>query len=131
MDIFDTFATDEVAELEGRWFPLDKNAKVLVARTGNANYKKALRERLKQAQVDTSDESDATENLVTQIISETMAETILLGWQGLTYKGKALEYSKEHAKLLLSVKGFRERISGIADKLESFKVREEADQGNG
>jgi len=130
MDIFESFATDEVAELEGRWFPLTKTAKVLVARTGNANYLKALRQRMKDAQIDSEDESAENEALVTSLIVETMAESILLGWKGLQYKGQELAYSKGNAKMLLEVKGFRKRINDISDKLESFRVRDEAEQKN-
>ena len=130
MDIYEQFATDESAELEGRWFPLDKTSKVLVARTGNANYLKAMRQRMKDAQVDIEDQSDENEALVTDLVIETMAETILLGWKGLTMQKAPIDYSKANAMKLLAVKGFRERISGIAGKLESFRVKEEEAQGN-
>ena len=130
MDIFATYATDEVAELEGRWFPLSKKAKVLVARTGNANYIKALRQRMKDNQIDAEDNSEENEKLVTSLIVETMAETILLGWKGLEYKGKAMEYTKANAVTLLEVKDFRKRISDIADKADSFRLKEEEEAGN-
>jgi hypothetical protein len=130
MDIFATFATDEVAESEGRWFPLSKKAKVLVARTGNPNYIKALRQRMKDNQIDPEDNSDENEKLVTSLVVETMAETILLGWKGLEYKGKALEYSKENAVTLLEVKDFRKRIGNIADSAESFRLKDEEEAGN-
>jgi hypothetical protein len=130
MDIFEQYATDETAELEGRWFPLDKKTKVLVARTGNANYLKAMRQRMKDAQIDVDDQSDENEKLVTDLIIETMAETILLGWKGMSMKGEELAYSKTNAMKALSVRGFRERIAGIAGKLESFRVKEEEAQGN-
>lgn len=130
MDIFATFATDEVAESEGRWFPLSKKAKVLVARTGNPNYIKALRQRMKDNQIDPEDNSDENEKLVTSLVVDTMAETILLGWKGLEYKGKALEYSKENAVTLLEVKDFRKRIGNIADSAESFRLKDEEEAGN-
>lgn len=130
MDVFASYATDEVAEVEGRWFPLDKKTKVLVARTGNPNYLKAIRQRMKDAQVDTEDQSDENEKLVSDLVVETMAETILLGWKSLTMKGEDLPYSKANAIKVLSVKGFRTRISSIADKLDSFKVKEEKELGN-
>ena len=130
MDVFSTYATDEVAEVEGRWFPLDKKTKVLVARTGNPNYLKAIRQRMKDAQIDTEDQSDENEKLVSDLVVETMAETILLGWTNLTMKGEDLPYSKANAIKVLSVKGFRTRISSIADKLDSFKVKEEKELGN-
>lgn len=130
MDIFSTYATDEVAELEGRWFPLSKKAKVLVARTGNQNYIKALRERMKENQIDPEDTSEENEKLVTSLIIETMAETILLGWKELEYKGEKLMYSKKNAVMLLEVKDFRKRIGDIADKAESFRIKQEEEAGN-
>lgn len=130
MDIFATFATDEVAEAEGRWFPLSKDASVLVARTGNPNYLKSLRQRMKDAQIDTEDTSETNEKLVSDLVVETMAETILLGWKGLKFKGTAVEYTKANAKMLLEVRDFRKRISGIADAHESFRLKEEEEQGN-
>lgn len=130
MDIFNSFATDEVAENEGRWFPLSKTAKVLVARTGNSAYIKALRQRMKDNQIDAEDSSDENEKLVTDLVIETMAETVLLGWSGLEYKGKAMDYSKANAVTLLQVKAFRKRIGDIADKHESFRIREEEEAGN-
>jgi len=130
MDIFATYATDEVAEVEGRWVPLSKTAKVLVARTGNPNYIKALRQRMKDNQIDPEDNSEENEKLVTGLIVETMAETILLGWKDIEYKGQKLEYSKKNAVTLLEVKDFRKRISDIADKAESFRIKQEEEAGN-
>ena len=131
MDIFSSYATDEVAEAEGRWFPLDKKTKVLVARTGNPNYLKALRQRMKDNQIDSEDASEENEKLVTDLIVSTMAETILLGWSGdMKYKGKDVTYTVATAKMLLEVKGFRKRIGDIADKHESFRIKDEEAQGN-
>lgn len=130
MDIYSSYATDEVAEAEGRWFPLDKKTKVLVARTGNPHYLKAIRQRMKDAQIDTEDNSEDNEKLVSDLVGETMAETILLGWKGLAFKGEDLPYTKSNAVKMLAFKGFRTRISGIADKLDSFRVKEEVEQGN-
>lgn len=130
MDIFNTYATDEVAEVEGRWFPLDKKTKVLVARTGNPHYLKALRARMKDNQVDHEDSSDENEKFVMGLIIETMAETILLGWKGMESKGVPLPYTKANVITALQVKGFRKRINDIADKLESFRVKETVEAGN-
>lgn len=131
MDIFAAYATDAVAESEGRWVQLDKETSVLVARTGNPNYLKALRQRMRDAQIDTSDESEANEKLVADLINETLAETILLGWKGkFEFKKKPLEYSQANAKMVLDLKDFRKRITDISDKGESFRVKEEAEQGN-
>lgn len=130
MDIFSAFATDEIAESAGRAFPLDKTSTVTVARTGNPNYVKVLRRLMDENQVDITDTSDANEAFVGDLIIQAMAEAILVGWSGLTYKGQDLPYSKANAKMVLAHKDFRERISGIAGKHESFRVKEEVEQGN-
>lgn len=130
MDIFSAFATDEIAESAGRSFPLDKTTSVTVARTGNPNYVKALRRRMEESQVDVTDNSDANELLVGGMIIDAMAEGILLGWRGVQYKGKDLPYTKDNARMLLGIKDFRERISSIAGKQESFRIKEEVEQGN-
>lgn len=130
MDVFALFATDEAAEVEGRWFPLSKTARVKVARTGNERYVNALRQRMKENQIDPSDESKETNDLVLKLIVETMAETILLDFEGMKYKGADLPYTYDNAVLLLSVKDFRKRISDIADKAESFRLKAEEEQGN-
>jgi len=130
LDIFSTYVTDETAEVEGRWFPLDKKSKVLVASTGSSKYKRMLSKRLKSDHVDLKDSSDENEKCVTSIIIEVMAETLLLDWKGIMFKGVELPYSKTNAIKALSVKGFRDRINSIAAELESFLVKEEEDQGN-
>lgn len=131
MDIFKNYATDAVAESEGRWVQLDKETSVLVARTGNPNYLKSLRQRMKDAQIDVEDTSEANEKLVADLINETLAETILLGWKGkFDFKGTSLPYSQANAKMVLDIKDFRKRITDISDKGESFRVKEEAAQGN-
>lgn len=130
MDIFNTYVTDEAAEVEGRWFPLDKKTKVLVASTGSTKYKKALSKRIKADHVDLKDSSEENEKFVSSLIVEVMADTILLDWKGMTFKGEELPYTKANAIKALTVKGFRDRINSIATELESFLVKEEEEQGN-
>jgi hypothetical protein len=130
MDIFESYVTDETAEVEGRWFPLDKTTKVLVASTGSSKYKRALSKRLKSDHVDLKDSSEENEKFVTSIIVDVMSDTLLLDWKGVKFKGVDLPYSKANAVKALTVKGFRDRINSIAAELESFLVKEEEDQGN-
>jgi hypothetical protein len=131
MDIYNSYATDTVSESEGRWVKLDKETSVLVARTGNPNYLKSLRQRMKDAQIDVEDQSEANEKLVADLINDTLAETILLGWKGkFQYKGADLPYTVANARMLLEIKDFRKRITDVADKAESFRVKDEAEQKN-
>ena len=129
MDIFSSFATDETLENEGKWFPLSKTAKVLVARAGNDKYTEILRARLKEAQLDGMPEKEA--NAVAEdIIIDVMAETVLLNWSGVKSKDHDVPYSVAKAREYLKIKDFRKKIAGFSDNFEAFRVKAEAEQGN-
>lgn len=125
MDIFKSFATDEKAELEGRWFPLSKTAKVLVARNNNPRYKANLRKRLESNRVDLDSGGPEADYLAEQLFLEVQADTILLGWEGLSFQGKDVLYSPEMSRTLLRVKDFAKKINALSDSLENFRVKEE------
>ena len=129
MDIFSSFATDEALENEGKWFPLSKTAKVKVARTGNTKYQAMLQAKLKEAQLDGMPDKEANE-VAEGILIDVMARTVLLNWEGLTYQGKEAPVSVEMATTFLKVKDFRKKIADLASNLDSFRVKEEAAQGN-
>lgn len=128
MDIIATFTTDEKLEAEGKWFPLSKTAKVLVARSGNDKYMSVLRQKMKEAQIDLSAGEEA-EKLAEDVLIDVMAETLLLGWEGITQDGKPVPYSREQARTYLRIKDFRKKITGFSDNFEAFRVKAEAEQG--
>ncbi len=133
MDIFNAFATDEKAELEGRWFPLSKTASIKVARAGNPAYVKELRKQIdeKQLNVDLDNQSDEDNELATAAIIEVTAKTILLDFKGLSYKGKPVEYSTAMAKTFLEIKDFRKKVDRLSADAANFRLKEEAEVGNG
>ena len=53
-----------------------------------------------------------------------LAESILMGWDNVTFKGETLEYNLENAKKLLGIKEFRRLVASLADDVENFKVAE-------
>lgn len=128
MDIIATFTTDEKLEAEGKWFPLSKTAKVLVARSGNDKYMSVLRQKMKEAQIDLSAGEEA-EKLAEDVLIDVMAETLLLGWEGITQDGKPVPYSREQARTYLRIKDFRKKVSGFSDNFEAFRAKAEAEQG--
>ena len=128
MDIIATFTTDEKLEAEGKWFPLSKTAKVLVARSGNDKYMSVLRQKMKEAQIDLSAGEEA-EKLAEDVLIDVMAETLLLGWEGITQDGKPVPYSREQARTYLRLKDFRKKIAGFSDNFEAFRAKAEAEQG--
>lgn len=129
MDIIATFATDEKLETEGKWFPLSKTASVLVARAGNDKYSSLLRAKAQEAQIDMTAGEEA-EKLAEELLLSVTAETVLLGWKGITADGKEVPYSKGQALTYLRVKDFRRKIEGFANNFESFRKKAEAEQGN-
>ena len=130
MDIFAQFATDESAEVEGRWFPLNKTAKLLLARSGNTNFNAQLRAALAKNQIDLDAGGVDADNLAEGLIVDVMATTILLGWEGLEYKGRAVSYSPEMARTMLRIKDFRKKVSGFSESMEAYRAKAETAQGN-
>jgi len=131
MDIFETFATDEKLEVEGAWFPLSKTVKVLVARSGNENYIDTLRRKLDASGIDLTSKAKEDEDAAEAVFIDVMAETLLLGWQGITSKGEPVAYSKDAARAYLAVKDFRKKVVAFSETFEAFRVKAEKQLGNG
>lgn len=129
MDIIAAFSTDEKLETEGKWFPLSKTAKILVARSGNEKFVSLLREQMKEAQLDLTAGEEA-EKLAEEVLIDVMARTVLVGWEGITdANGKAVPYTPEQARTYLRVKDFRRKVSALSENFEAYRVKAEAEQG--
>ena len=129
LDIFAQFATDETLEENGTWFPVGGGARVLVARSGNRKYAKMLTKLVEQNKKALDLNDDAADKLSEEIMVGVLAETILLGWEDLSFKGKALEYNAENAKKVLAIKDFRKLVAQFADDVSAFKFKETEEQG--
>lgn len=130
MDIFAEYATDDALENEGTWMELG-DAKFLIARSGNKNYTRKLSKAVERHKKQLDRKDDAADKLSDQIMIDVVAETILLGWEGVSFQKAPLVYSVDNAKKLLAIKDFRRQIMELADDFEAFKVKEEAEQGEG
>lgn len=129
-DVFEEFATDEALEENGTWFELGKGAALLIARSGNRAYGKALAKAVEKNRVALDFEDEAADKLSDEIMVDVLARTILLGFRNLSFQGKPAEYSLEKAKEMLAVKDFRKRVIAYSDNFEAYKVKQEAKQGN-
>lgn len=129
LDIFAQFATDESLENNGTWFPIGDDSRVLVARSDNRAYAKMLTKLVEQGRKTLDLGGEVADKKSDEIMIEVMANTILLGWESLSFKGEDLEYSVENAKTLLSVKDFRKLIAQFADDTAAFKMKAEVEQG--
>jgi len=131
LDIFAQYATDEGLENNGTWFPIGKKSRLLIARAGNRAYGKELTRQVELNRVALDVGDDSADALSEQIMISVLAKTILLGWENISFKGETLSYSEENARVLLKVKDFRKQVVTFAENLQSFKVKEEVEQGNG
>lgn len=130
MDIFEAFATDSKAEIDGRELKLSKTAKLIVARSGNDRHAEAIRKAVEAGKIDLNDSSAASNEVAEEVMIDIMAETILLGWEGLAYQGKSVDYSPEMARTMLRIKDFRTKVTQFASNFENYKLKGEAAQGN-
>lgn len=128
-DVFEEYATDESLEVSGAWFPMPKGGRLLIARANNAKYNKMLMaqfERFKNI-LELNDEAADKKN--TEIIVDCMAECVLLGWEGISYQKKPIDYSLASAKLLLGHKDFRQKVAELANTREAYLIKKEDEQG--
>lgn len=130
LDIFEQYATDDVAENQGVWVP-HGDAKFLVARSGNRAYGKELSKLVEQNKVLLDKGDEAADKLSEKLMIEVLAKTVLLGWEGVGFKGQPLEYTTENAAMLLAVKDFRRKVAEWSDNLTLFKAKlVEEQEGN-
>lgn len=132
IDLFADFATDPNAEQEGVWEPYGQDVSFLIARSHNKAFDRMITMLVKKNQRLLDSKSDAAQAKSEELMIETMAKTILLGWKGdFKFKGEVMsDYSVDKAKQLLAVKDFRQWVSAIADDHERFKaVKDEEDAG--
>lgn len=128
LDLFAQFATDESLEVSGTWVPYG-DAKFLVARLGNKAYSKKLSKLYERNKKLLDRKDDAADTLSELMMTEVLAETILLGWEGVNFKGKPMEYSYENAKTVLALKDFRKEIMVMAEDMEAYRLKKEEEAG--
>jgi hypothetical protein len=129
-DIFENYATDEKAEIEGVWRPLG-TGRVKVARANNNNYIQLLNKLIGEHGSALDGDSKAAVDLNKQVMVEVFAKTVLLDWEGLSYKGKPISYSHDNSKMLLQHNDFRNKIGMLSNEFEAYKLKAEEDEGNG
>lgn len=127
MDIFASYATDEKKELEGSWQSLG-DAEFLVARANNRNYVRALSAAIEKNQALLDKQDKAADKLSDGIMASVFADTILLDWKKVKYRGKDFAYSKENARIALSHKDFRREIATLAENINAYRAKLEDEQ---
>lgn len=131
LNIFATFATDEALETKGVWKNV-RGARFLIARDSNPAYTKLLNEQVQARAFDLEDQAEdgkAAQKVSEAILVDVMAQTILLGWEKVSFDGKTeVPYSKEAAAQALAVKDFRNVIVRLSSDIDNFLAKREAVQ---
>lgn len=123
MRIYEKFATDAQAEIEGVWVDLGGGASVKVARFGNPKHTELVKQLQKPYAQSIKAGVDIADDLKTAMAVESMAQAILLDWKGIEDEdGKLIPHSIENAKKLLGdLKDFRDTIAFLATQQETFR----------
>ena len=132
--IYEMFATDEQKEQEGIVHEITPEISFTLARAGgfNKRFSKALEKKTRpyrrQIQEDTMDV-----DLANKLFVEAFAETVLLGWKGVTdTEGKPVKFNAKNAvKLLTDLPDLANELREVATKASSFRNAEiKDDVGN-
>ena len=134
MEFYTIYGFDEKLENDGVWMTLDpeseKPAKVLVGALNSERYQQAVF-KLRQANLEALTANPDSDALAKSLMVEAMAETILLGWENVTFNGEELVYSKDNAMKLLQFRQFRETVMIFAMERENYRAKvAEADAKN-
>lgn len=136
--IWDLYETDLTKETEGFWYKVNKKVSVRLARAGGANMaftkvmEEKTREHRKRGGVLEGDRVDV--ELMTDIMKQAFAETIILDWKGFTKKadGKPLACSSKAAyEVMLALPDLYNELREAAGEAANYRIEDiQADVGN-
>ena len=118
------FKQDITKSEEGVKVDLGDGLTVIVARIGNKRYQDFIRKATKPYQQAIRNKTLA-DSVFEKIMNEAMADSILLGWEGMEDdQGEVIKYSKEKALEILSdpaYADFKQLVSDLANEQETFR----------
>ncbi len=124
-DIKKLFGVDKKKEVDGVWEDITEDVRVKIARMGNPNYQKEIA-RLMKPHRRAVRRGTVDDSVIEKCVTQAMARTVLLDWEGIEEDGKKVLYSFDEARRLLTeYKEFRDQVSEIASELETFQDNED------
>jgi hypothetical protein len=128
---FSSFATDLDLEETGVWVDFGDGASCKIARIGNSEYKRVMRELLKPWRNKIARKNVPDEEWI-KITCSVLSKTILLDWKGWEDdKGKKIPYSEKNAyDMLHGLKDFRAQIEELAEEQATFALIADEETGN-
>ena len=128
VDLFRDFATDLTAEEKVVWVDYAEDVAFLIARANNKKYNRLMTKAFEKNKRLIDAKTDASEAKAEEIIIDTAAQALLLGWRGnLMWQGQPMEYSITNARTMLAIKDFRRWVFEVAEDVDRFKVEQKAE----
>lgn len=128
MDIFKKFATDPEKEQNGMVMSLDDTSKLVIRRFANPDHLALLNElNVRHKVALNSTDPKIVQDTKNDISREAMAHHILVGWEGIEFQGKPMDYSVTNAKVLLGLNDFMDFVFSASRNIENYRVDEVAE----
>ena len=124
MDIFKTYATDDVKEQDGIWRELG-DGKILVARAFNTQHAKYFSTQVEAHKRLLDSKTPEADKMSDKIVIDAMSKFVFLGFENLQYNGKPLENNLETRVMLLQHKDFRRVVNEIAQDHNNYLMYQE------
>jgi hypothetical protein len=129
MDLKD-LATNRNLEIEGKWVRVDRETELLIARWHNPKHRASLQKHYRGQGSTVIPLEMLDEEIADEIIIESMADAILLGWRGLKDKGQLVDYSRQAAyDRLATYPVFRDSVTEYAKRWSNFVDAAEEEAG--
>lgn len=130
LDVFKTFAVDLNAEVDGVWRDFH-GAKFLIARARNDRYNKAITERYAEHREVLEQDTAKAEEISARLMAEVIADTIILDWKNVGFKGKKLPYSRENVIKLFTapeLRDFCDALLELSQETSAYLLKQEKEQ---
>jgi hypothetical protein len=134
MSIESIFGTDEALERDGVWINFGEGAgKFLIAAAAPTNLKFArVAERLLKPYRRQIEVGALGNDVARKVSAQIYAEAIVLGWEGVTFKGEDFPYNRANAEeLLTAMPRLMTALQKLAEDTATFqRAADEADAKN-
>lgn len=122
--------TDENLEVQGVWRVIGRDSKtgvesrIKVARSGNKEFNRLLRNKVKANKAVIEQEDDLSFDVQEELAIEVYAATILMDVENISFGGKPIEkYTPALGRELLKIKDFRNKVKSFAEDDDAYRVK--------
>ena len=123
MKLDKAYGTDANLEEEGKWFDLGDGGRILVGRFGSRTHERVMERLRKPYEHLLARKGKIPKDEMSDMIRESIASGVLLGWEGLEEEGESLTFSKEEAlRLFTEYKDFYDQVFDLSNDAANFRA---------